>query len=445
MLGALLGCTILFGGIALVMPAAYRANSELMVRLGQEYLVNADPASTSVFMERKEMVVSEVAMLTAPELAMRVLREVGLARIYPALAATIVPDDKESEATAYEEALLKFESHLKVLPIRDSTLLSVSFTSQDPVVAASVLQRVIEDYLQMRRTHFEYAVANTLAEEFSGTRTALEQTTRNLAQFRNRTGIIDFDTQLTRLSDERALLVATRDRALNDIPALSAEAVALSASLATIGSTAPLSTERSTGDGAREVRTELAKLQLRHNELALQFKDHVPQRVDNDRQIAMSQALVHNYAQDSNTRVVTGRPASYDAIEAALREAQGTMAADRARLAQVYQQIQDVDAETARLDSHRADIDLLQHEQKVAQDAYFQAAKRMSEARAHDQMMEATRPNVEIVQQPRVPYKETYTRLIIAVMGVVFGAMLAAWTAYMDDRSGAGPSARQAH
>jgi uncharacterized protein involved in exopolysaccharide biosynthesis len=39
MLVALLGCTVLFGGTALVMPAAYRSNSELMVRLGQEYLV----------------------------------------------------------------------------------------------------------------------------------------------------------------------------------------------------------------------------------------------------------------------------------------------------------------------------------------------------------------------------------------------------------------------
>jgi uncharacterized protein involved in exopolysaccharide biosynthesis len=396
-------------------------------------LVNADPASTSVFMERKEMVVSEVAMLTAPELAMRVLREVGLSRVYPGLADEIVPGDKDSETIAYEEALLKFESHLKVLPIRDSTLLSVSFTSKDPAVAATVLQSVIKDYLQMRRAHFEYAVANTLADEFSSTRATLEQTTRSLAAFRQRTGIIDFDSQLARLADERALLVAARDHAVNDVPALTAEAVSLSASLASIGSSAPLSTERSTSDGAREVRTEVARLQLRHNELALQFKEHVPQRIDNDRQIALSQALAHDYAQDSNTRVVTGRSASYDTIEAALRQAQASIAADRSRLVRLDQQIQDVDSETSRLDKHRADVELLQHEQKVAQDAYYQAAKRMSEARAHDQMMEATRPNVEIVQQPRVPYEETYTRLIIAVMGVVLGAMLAALIAYMDD------------
>ena len=73
------------------MPASYRSQSVLMVRLGQEYLVNADPATTSVFMERKEMVASEVAMLTAPELATRVIQEVGLNRIYPSLLRRSTP------------------------------------------------------------------------------------------------------------------------------------------------------------------------------------------------------------------------------------------------------------------------------------------------------------------------------------------------------------------
>jgi hypothetical protein len=81
--------------------------------------------------------------------------------------------------------------------------------------------------------------------------------------------------------------------------------------------------------------------------------------------------------------------------------------------------VTDLGQQMAALDGQRSDLERLQHDKKVAQDAFFQAAKRMSEARAHDQMMEAVRPNLEVVQAPRVPYEETPTRLIVAVMGVV--------------------------
>ena len=119
MLLAFVGASIMGGTVAGIMPASYRSESVLMVRLGQEYLVNADPATTSVFMERKEMVASEVAMLTAPELATRVIQEVGLNRIYPSLSETIDPAVPDSEHDAHEEALIKFARHLSVLPVKD--------------------------------------------------------------------------------------------------------------------------------------------------------------------------------------------------------------------------------------------------------------------------------------------------------------------------------------
>jgi uncharacterized protein involved in exopolysaccharide biosynthesis len=433
MLRALLTSTVLFGAVALIMPAGYRSESELMVRLGQEYLVNADPATTSVFMERKEMVVSEAAMLSAPELAIRVMNEIGLARIYPSIYASIDAQTPGSAQEAMEKALIHFKSHLKVLPVRDSTLLSVSFSNHDPEVAAAVLSRLISDYLQMRRKHFEYSVAATVDQEFGGTRAAMDNAAAALAAFRHNNGIIDFDGQLARMLDERAALIEARDKTVSDVPAQAAQAASLTVSLAEIGTSVPLGREQSASDGARAIHTEVAKLKLRRNELALQFKENVPQLQDVDHQIGMTQTLLHSYQGDLDTRISTGRPTSYDQVEAALKQARGTMAADTARLHRLDQQITDLDRQIAVLDSRRADLERLQHEEKVTQDAFFQAAKRMSEARAHDQMLEAARPNVEVVQAPRVPYQETPTRLIVAVMGVVLGSIIAALIAYMDD------------
>ena len=47
-------------------------------------------------------------------------------------------------------------------------------------------------------------------------------------------------------------------------------------------------------------------------------------------------------------------------------------------------------------------------------------------------MMETNKPNVEIVQAPRVPFKETLTRLIIGASGVLLGGIFASLMAWLD-------------
>jgi uncharacterized protein involved in exopolysaccharide biosynthesis len=432
MLLALLGCSMLGGTVAALMPATYRATAELMVRLGPEYLVNADPGSTSAFMERKEMVVSEVAILTAPALEERVIGEIGLARLYPSLADDIDASDPASLHDAQEEALRSFDRHLKVLPLKDSTLLSVAFTHRDAAMAAEVAQRLTADYLDSRKQYFGYSGGDARQAEVTRTRIALAGATDQLAQFRKSAGIADFEAQMTHLIDERGQVMTASDKAEADIPALAAQLDSLRGSLGAIGGWSRLSQQEGVGADTTELLTGIAKLKLRRTELALQFKDHVPQLDDIDRQLGSAQALLQASRHDRETKVITGRPTSFDAVETALQEAQSSLAAARARAEALHQQVAVIDSTIARLDSGRAELEQLQSEQKVNQDAFVQAAKRLNEGEGHDKLLDATKPNVEIVQAARIPYDQTLTRLIIAVMGVVLGTMMAALIAYID-------------
>jgi uncharacterized protein involved in exopolysaccharide biosynthesis len=110
----------------------------------------------------------------------------------------------------------------------------------------------------------------------------------------------------------------------------------------------------------------------------------------------------------------------------------GLLAAGEARLAASSARLNEVNQAIAGLDDNRTLLQQLQREQKVAEDAYFQAGRRLNEAIAHDQMMEANKPNVEIVQAARVPYEETWVRVIVAAAGLVLGAVIAAGLAYVD-------------
>jgi uncharacterized protein involved in exopolysaccharide biosynthesis len=432
MIIAFLSTTILFGGVALLLPPSYKSESVLMVRLGPEYLVNADPANTDSFPERREVAASEIAILTAPELILRVLDEIGLKRVYPSLAATIDPTDPQSVHDARESALIKFGRHLAALPGKDSTLLNVSYTNTDPEVAGTVLQQLVRDYLEMRRRHFQYASGPALEAEFKATADRLEAASHRLDALRQRGGISDFDLQMANLFTEKTDVSRIRDQAQGEVPALQAQVASLQASLDQIGESVPLQTVAWDGEALKAVKEAIAQLRLKANELHVAFKDDVPQLVDIQRQIGMAQSLLRTYGQDKNMTVTTGRANAYDLIQRSLKEAMGQLAATQARLAAASARLNEIDQAIAGLDDNRALLQQLLREQKVAEDAYFQAGRRLNEAIAHDQMMEANKPNVEVVQAARVPYQETWVRVIVAAGGLVLGAIIAAGLAYVD-------------
>jgi uncharacterized protein involved in exopolysaccharide biosynthesis len=433
MLRAFLVSTVVFSGVALLMPPTYKSQSVLMVRLGQEYLVNADPANTTVFPERREIMSSEVAMLTAPELALRVMQEIGLARIYPGLAADITRGDTASERWAREKALIKFESHLAALPGKDSTLIAVSFSHHNPEIAGLVLARLVDDYLDMRRKHFEYASGDALSLGLSSTTERLEAATRNLNAMRQRAGITDFDAQMAHLFQEKLTLNTAHDQASGDRAAFAAQAASLQQALIRIGPSVPLRTAASDSDALKTARAADAQLHLKENQLMVAMKHGAPQLQDAHLEIALADSLVRSFSREPSLVIETGRPQSYDTIEVALKQAVAALQASEARLADTDARIADVDRATRGLESNRFMLRQLEREQKVAEDAFFQAGKRVTEAVAHDQMMEAAKPNVVVVQAARVPFEETLTRTIIAALGVVLGLLMAGLIAYVDD------------
>jgi uncharacterized protein involved in exopolysaccharide biosynthesis len=432
MIIAFLSTTILFGGAALLLPPSYKSESVLMVRLGPEYLVNADPANTNAFPERREVAASEIAILTAPELIMRVLNEIGLKRVYPSLADTIDPTDPQSEHDASESALIKFSRHLTALPGKDSTLLNVSYANADPEVAGTVLHQLIGDYLDMRRAHFQYASGPALQTEFKATADRLDAATRRLDALRQHAGISDFDLQIGNLFTEKTDVSRIRDQAQGEVPALRAQVASLQESLDGIGNPVPLQTAAQDGEGLKTVKAAAAQLRLKANELHIGFKNGTPQMEDIQHEIGMAQSLMRSYGQDQNLIVTTGRPIAYDWVQRSLKDTMGLLAASEARLAAASARMDEIDRAIASLDDNRALLQQLQREQKIAEDAYFQAGKRLNEAMAHDQMMEANKPNVEIVQAARVPYQETWVRIIVAATGIVLGAIIAAGLAYVD-------------
>jgi uncharacterized protein involved in exopolysaccharide biosynthesis len=434
MLIAFLGTAAAFGAAALVMPASYKATSMLMVRIGQEYLVNGDPASTSMYVEREQLFASEAAMLETPQLAMQVIDQVGLRRLYPSLAETIDPADPTSSRAAMERAALRFERHLHVLPIKDSTLYRIDFTHGDPQVAADTVNWTIKDYLKNRRQNFEYGYTGALDGQVAQTLATLQAKVGAVQAIKERGGITDIARQLSLLFDQKADLTRIKDQADIDAAGETAQIAVLEPIAAAMRPTV-LQVTASPGPGQLAVRDALAKLRLRRDEMRISFKTDTPQIEDIDHQIAMAESLMRDYHLDQAAQTVTARPGSFTTLTTALAEARAQRAASVERSRVAAAGIATVDGATLQLSVRQVPLDQGMRELQAAQDAYYQALKRVSEARAHDNMMERAKPNVEVIQEARPPYQETWLRAIVAAAGIVLGSMLAGTILYMDSVS----------
>ena len=80
-----------------------------------------------------------------------------------------------------------------------------------------------------------------------------------------------------------------------------------------------LRSESGESDALRDLKSATARLQLKENDLRVQFKDGAPQLDDVRRNIDLAQSLLRNYGRQQATRVANGRPSSYDTVEASRR------------------------------------------------------------------------------------------------------------------------------
>jgi uncharacterized protein involved in exopolysaccharide biosynthesis len=431
MLAAFLGSTVLFGGAALLKQPNYKAESVLMVRLGPEYLVNGDPAATTMYPENKDIVASEAGILKTPQLAIEVIDKIGIGRLFPSIADTIDPNDPQTASDAMERAVIKFDKSFAILPVKDTTLVDVTFTAHDPQAAADAVRSAVEIYLQNRKKIFEYGNGDSMGVQVRQTLDDLRRKTEQLEAIKQAYGITDIDKQYTLLFDEQGDLLHTANAARIDIAAQRGQIAVLTPIVAAADLTVT-QTSSHAGPGLLDVRDAMAKLELQRNALLLGLKPGTPQIEDIDHQIRMTQSLLHSYGGDKDVTTVKAMPPAFGSASQALASARAQLEASAESLAAADDKIAEVSAAIAKIDAARLSYDQKSQEVQAAQDAYIQAAKRMSESLAHEQMLEATKPNVVVVQAARPPFKETPIRLIIAGAGVVLGILMAGTVLYLD-------------
>jgi capsular exopolysaccharide synthesis family protein len=102
----------------------------------------------------------------------------------------------EDMPSVRDSMVARFTKGLKIEPIADTRLLTISYTSRDPKLSAQIANAVVDEYKkQYLRSHYDASqdASEWLTEQLSGLKAKVQDAEKKLADFQRETGIISVD------------------------------------------------------------------------------------------------------------------------------------------------------------------------------------------------------------------------------------------------------------
>lgn len=191
---------------ALTMKTSYEAYSSVLVRLGQEYVYEprAGDAGRGAVLDSDAVIQSEIEILGAAPLKLRVIERLGLSRTYPDLAEKYAKATPAEKKTIMSMAIRAIEQNLKIETAPDTPIVRIGFSHKDPQAAALILNTLLEEYLIYRRTVLVDPSAPALEQQRQLFETRLADADAAYEEFLTSNRIGDFVAEKASLSQLQA-------------------------------------------------------------------------------------------------------------------------------------------------------------------------------------------------------------------------------------------------
>jgi uncharacterized protein involved in exopolysaccharide biosynthesis len=423
-LGIFLGSII----ATLVLPKQYEAEMKILVKRER-----VDPSLTSgrttVIEPRsdvsEEQVQSEVELLQSRDLLENVVKGCRLVQ------AGNGQDDRET-SISLARAVRNLQKALRVEPLKKTNLISVTYRSRDPELAAHVLNTLsnlyLEKHLAVHRLPGAFDFFQKQTERYRNELTANEE---HLVRFNGETGLVlpelEKEIALRKQSEFDAALRQTRA----DIAETSQRISALEAQMVT---TSPrITTQERTSDNPvlqQQMKSTLLTLELKRTELLSKFAPEYPLVREVDKQIAQTQAAIAAAEQSPVHEQTTDRDTTYAWLDEELAKNRAQLIALRARADALAPVVQTYQIKTRGLDEKGATQEDLVRTAKAAEQNYLLYLQKQEEARISDALDRNRIVNVAIAEAATVPALPTHSTLFTLLLGGLLATCLSLAAAY---------------
>ena len=414
---------------------SYQAQMKVLVRRGRiDPVVTSTPTQPPLFREEvtEEELNSEVELLRDEQILHQVVQTAGLDSEHRSWFWESAKDNQEVHLA---RAVERMANRLKVVPVRKTALIAVTYASSDPAQAAQVLNTLASAYLErhllVRRPSGEF---NFFEQQVVQSRRGLEEAASRLIQFTRDRNVVsaglERDMSLQKLSEADANNRQTH--------------VAISETIKRIRSlewTLKSLPERTTtqlrsSDNPQlleKMKSKLLELELKRTELLTKFEPSFRLVQEVDQQIAetkISLAAEHLAPVREET---TEKDPNHEWAKAELVKSQVELSALEARATAMSKVL------TAYRDSaHHLGDDAIQQDElarnlKAAEDKYLLYVNKREEARIADALDQGGILNVTIAEQPRVPALRARSEWSFGLLGILLAGPMSLGLAFAAD------------
>jgi uncharacterized protein involved in exopolysaccharide biosynthesis len=426
-LGIFLGAIV----AAFLLPKQYQAEMKILVKRER-----VDPVLTSdkttIIDSRSEVteeqVQSEVELLRSRDLLESVVKASGL------IPADNGHDVRE-QSVSLARAVRNLEKNLQVEPLRKTNLINVTYQSQNPELAARVLNTLsslyLEKHLAVHRLPGAFDFFQKQTERYRNELVANEE---HLVSFDSQAGLVspqlEKEITLNKLSQFDASLRETR----TDIAETTQRIHALEEQIVT---TSPrITTQERTSDNPllmQQLKSTLLNLELKHTELLTKFALDYPLVQETEKQIVQTQAAIAKAEQSPIHEQATDRDPTYAWLRAELAKNRTQLIALRARAEALAPVVETYQTKTHSLDEKGARQEDLVRTIKAAEQNYLLYLQKQEEARISDALDRNRIVNVAIAEAATVPALPMRSPWFTLLLGGLLATLVTLGSAFVAD------------
>ncbi len=416
---------------ALVMPK-YEARMKLLVKRERIDPIVAPEQGTQV---QVQSAVSEEEMNSEAELlkADDVLRKVVVVNGLQTQEGGLFHSGSQEEKIA--AAVRHLRSKLNIDPGRKTSLISVTYESRDPKLAAAVLRTLgdayLEKHMEVNRPHGQLAFFEKQAGD---TKQGLSAAEAKLGQFAKQNGTvapeIERDITLQKLNEFKFSLEQTR-ASIHETQNRIAE-------LTKLQTTTPdrITTRSSRADNPQllqQLKSTLLNLELKRTELLTKFQPTYRAVVEVDKQIADTKASIA--AEDARPvrEEVTDQNPTHEWIRSDLAKAKADLTSLQARERVTQSSIKEYEDRAQKLEAAGLQQQELLRNQKEEQDNYLLYSRKREEARITEALDQGKILNVAIAEKATPPALPAHPAWMYAFFGALAGLVFSAGLVFVAE------------
>jgi uncharacterized protein involved in exopolysaccharide biosynthesis len=418
----------------LLMPNEYESRMKILVKNTRSDVPITPERTTGTagtYFENEvseNQINSEIELLTSEDLLKQVVTECGLYRASSSISARLgLKEAPSTQAAQVEEASRQLSKDLAINPVKKANIIEVKYTSGSPEIAAAVLRKVqdlyLEKHLKLHRPAGTYEFFKSQADQHES---QLQDAEKQLSGFQQSMNVVSLTQQkeqtVQKLTEAKSKLLETKAflREVNErIAKLQQQLQTVHPRIVTQSRALP------NQYSAEHLNTMIVELQNRRTQLLTKFRpdDRLVREVD--QQIKTTRAALEKASKETATEQSTDLNPLRQTLETELARGRVDKAGAEGRQEMLAGQVEEYESQLSRLEGITAQYEDLNRKVKENADNYQLYKKKEEEARITDELDQNKITNVSVAEapiQPQLPVRPN--RPMNLLLGLFLGALL---------------------